>query len=281
MYEKCPHGCDGFTTFSRELDTENNAIIYSCTVCDWMEVEYNPFYVSAWIVSVNQALAPIDIVQSLLTNQDIVGYLRPRLTGVSYLNDRSSSAWEFTVGSDSYLKGEIETAYQTYLRQMIVLAATYIELILKDFFDSFCKAKPSYLIELLAQNDSFIKKVMNVVTFDKIMSGDAKEAMINHAFNSMQRADRWRIVKHLAERAPIQIDREVLFEELKSLITQRDNIAHNSLYNPFDNSGFDVQQVYNYFRLIINLLCVLEKIAEQNGIPYWKDFDCKFNEFIG
>ncbi len=279
MYEQCPNGCDNFWSLC-ELDTENNAIVYNCPVCDWSEIEYNPFYVSAWLVGVNQALVPIDIVQSLLTNEDTVRFLRPRLTGVSFLNNRDSSAWKFTVGSDVYLQGEVDAAHQTYLRQMIVLAATYTELILKDFFDSFFVAKPSYLIELLAKNDAFVEKAMNAVTFEKIMSCNAKEAMIDHAFKSMRRADRWRIVKYLAERAPITLDRELLFEGLKSLVSQRDNIAHNSLYNPFDNNKFDVQGIYDNFKLIINLLCILEIIAEQNSIPYWKEFDYKFNEFI-
>ena len=280
MYEQCPNGCDDFMLFSRDLDTENNAIINSCAVCDWIEVEHNPFYVSAWVVSVNQALAPIDIVQSLLTNKDVVGFLRPRLAGVSFLANRDSSAWEFTVGSDEYLRGEVDIAYQTYLRQMIVLAATYIELILKDFFDSFFTASPQYLIDLLGKNDAFVKKAMNAVTFDNIMKGDARDAMVNHAFNSMQRGDRWRILEYLADHTPIRLDLKLLFNGLKSLITQRDDIAHNSLYDPFDNSGLDVQQVYEDFKLVINLLCVLEEIAKKNDIPYWKEFECNFNEII-
>lgn len=280
MFEQCPNGCNDFTLFSCELDTDNNAIIYSCAGCDWIEVEHNPFYISAWVVSVNQALAPIDIVQSLLTNKDVVEFLRPRLVGVSFLANRDSSAWKFTVGSNEYLQGEVDIAYQTYLRQMIVLAATYIELILKDFYDSFFTARPLYLIDLLAENDAFVKKAMNVVTFEKVMSGDAREEMVNHAFNSMQRADHWRILRYLADRTPIRLDRKLLFERLKALMSQRDDIAHNSLYDPFVNRELDVQQVYEDFRLVIDLLCVLEKIAEKNNIPYWKEFDCSAGEFI-
>ncbi len=281
MYEQCPNGCGDFMLFSCELDTENSAMIYRCSVCDWEEIERNPFYVSAWIVSINQAVATIDIVQSLLTNGDVVEFLRPRLKGKSFLSNRDNSAWEFTVGSDNYLSGEVDTAYQTYLRQMIVLAATYTELILKDFFDSFFAAKPSYLIELLAKKDTFRKRIVNEVSFEKIMSGEAKETMINHAFNSMQRGDSWRIVGYLAKQAPITINHKLLFDRLKSLTAQRDDIVHNSLYNPFDDNRIDVRKVYDDFKLIINLLCILEKIAEKSDIPYWKEFDCNFDKFIG
>lgn len=280
MYEQCPNGCDNFMLFSCELDDENDAIVYRCAVCDWEKVEHNPFYVSAWIVSVNQAVATIDIVQSLLTNENVVEFLRPRLKGKSFLSNYDSSAWEFTVGSDNYLRGEVNTAYQTYLRQMIVLAATYTELILKDFFSSFFTAKPLYLIKLLAKEDAFRKRIVSEVSFEKIMSGEAKETMIKHAFNSMQRGDSWRIVEQLAKQAPITLDRKLLFDGLKSLVTQRDDIAHNSLYSPFDDSEIDSQKIYNCFKLVINLLCILEKIAEKNNIPCWKEFECKFDEFI-
>lgn len=281
MYEQCPNGCDDFMSFSCEPDAENDRVVYRCYVCDWGKIESNPFYVSAWIVDVNQAVATIDIVQSLMTNQSVVKFLRPRLKGNSFLSNRDSSAWDFTAGSDGYLLGEVNIAFQTYLRQMIVLAATYTELILKDFFDSFFTAKPSDLINLLdITNKSFRKKIVSEVSFEKIMSGDAKESMIIHAFNSMKREDRWRVIRHLAKRAPITVDRKNLFDRLQALTSLRDDIVHNSLYEPLGDNEIDVQKVYDDFKLIINLLCALEKIVEKNGIPYWKEFECKFDEFV-
>src|SRR5258705_3065703 len=108
MYERCPNGCNEY--FSCELDTENNAIVYECTVCGWQEMEHNPFYISPWVVSINQAVASIDIVQSLLVNEDVVKFLRPRLQGESFLSNRDD------YHSDEYLHGEVDTAHQTYLR---------------------------------------------------------------------------------------------------------------------------------------------------------------------
>ena len=43
MYEQCPNGCESFMLFRCELDADNNAVIYECTVCEWKEVEHNPF----------------------------------------------------------------------------------------------------------------------------------------------------------------------------------------------------------------------------------------------
>jgi hypothetical protein len=226
-------------------------------------------------------VAAIDIFHSLFSNDDVVEFLRPRLKWKSFLSNRQSSAWEFTVGSDSYMHGEIGNAYQTYLRQMIVLAATYTELILKDFFNSFFTTKPTDLIELLALNCSFRKRIVSEVSFEKIMVGEAKETMMKHAFNTMQRADSWRIVKHLAKQAHITLDHNKLFDALKTLISQRDEIVHNSVYNPFDGKDIETQKIYDCFKLILSLLFVLEKIADKNNIPFWKDFDFNSDEFIG
>lgn len=280
MYEQCPNGCNDFLSFSCELDAENDRVLYRCYVCDWEKMESNPFYVSAWIVSVNQAVATIDIIQSLMTDDSMTEFLRPRLKGDSFLSNRDSYAWKFTVGSDRYLLGEVNIAFQTYLRQMVVLAATYAELILKDFFDSFFTARPSYLTDLLAKNDSFRNRIVSEVSFDKIMNGDAKETMINHAYNSMRREDSWRVIKDLAKRSPIKLDRDRLFYGLKALTELRDDIVHNSLYESSGENEMNVQKVYDDFKLIINLLCILEKVAAKHEIPYWKEFECEIDELV-
>ena len=112
MYEECPNGCDGFMLFRRNLDAEQNAVIYECLVCEWKKIEYNPFYITAWAVRIEQTIAVIDIVQSLLAHNDTVDFLRPRLKGKSFLSKRDNS-WQFTVGNDEYLQGEIDIANQT------------------------------------------------------------------------------------------------------------------------------------------------------------------------
>ncbi len=276
MYEKCPNDCDSVEMFSVYVDTDNNAIIYECAICDWVEVESDPFYLSAWIINVNQALAPIDIFQSLLTNKNVVRFLRPKLKGKSYLS-RQSSAWEFTVGSDTYLQGEVDIAYQTYLNQMIVLAATYIEVILKDFFRVFSQANPSLLIGELAKNKNFKKKAINVITFDNVMEGEAKEALIKHFFALSGQKEYLKIVKHLAQHAPINsLNLNQVFDRLHKLIKQRNDIVHDDVIH---NDVLDAQQIYNNFSLIIHLLYILEMIAAKNDIYYWKEFEYELDSF--
>jgi hypothetical protein len=105
-------------------------MIFLCENCGWQKIEENYFYLTAWSVEIRQALAPVDVLQSLLTDTEIAKFLRPRLRGVSHLSN-------FTDASDKYLFWEISIAHQVYLRQMIVLATMYVELILEDFSDVF------------------------------------------------------------------------------------------------------------------------------------------------
>jgi hypothetical protein len=114
---------------SVDLTVEDGKMIYFCENCGWQKIEENYFYLTAWNVEIRQALAPIDILQSLLTDIDIAKFLRPRLKGLSHLSN-------FKDASDEYLFGEIKIAQQVYLKQMIVLATTYVELLLKDFSDA-------------------------------------------------------------------------------------------------------------------------------------------------
>jgi hypothetical protein len=118
-----------------DLTVEDGQMIFLCENCGWQKIEENYFYLTGWSVKIRQALAPVDVLHSLLTDTDIAKFLRPRLKGVSYLSN-------FKDASDEYLFEEIGIAHQVYLRQMIVLATTYVELILKDFFRCLFIAHP-------------------------------------------------------------------------------------------------------------------------------------------
>lgn len=104
MYETCPE-C-GHQHLAVTLE-DDGTILYDCGNCDWYFPGPEPFHLGAWSVQIQQALAPIDILQSLLTDPDSVSFLRPRLRGVSYLaRMRSTDDWV----SDEYFHGEMEVA---------------------------------------------------------------------------------------------------------------------------------------------------------------------------
>jgi hypothetical protein len=273
MYEVCPN-C-GHDFLDRTI--EDNEVIYSCESCDWYKIEKDPFLPGVWSVKIHQALAPIDILQSLLTTPDITGFLRPRLKGVSYLGN-PGSARQFTVDSDQYLLGEIEIAYQVYLKQMIVLAATYVELILKDFFLSFFVAKPAQMNKVLASSG----KEKAMVSLNEILNTGSKEELV------MKLAERAalikgsgepdKILKTLISECKIKLERP-LIDDLRSLKEQRNRIVHEET-----DEQVDIKQVLNSFGLLLYFLYVLVKVADIYGVPYLddegflRDFESKINE---
>jgi len=135
------------------IDTEEDGqMIFSCENCGWQRIEKNFFYLAGWEVQIRQALAPIDILESLLTNKDTSKFLKPRLKGVSHLTN-------YEIKTDEYLFGEINIAFQIYLKQMIVLAITYVEQILKDFFKCLFISTPQRMNPYLS-SDSKGKAVL-------------------------------------------------------------------------------------------------------------------------
>ena len=101
IYDTCPN-C-GHDDVAATL--EDSGVVYECQSCDWIAVATAPFNPGAWSVRIHQALALIDILQSLLANEDAVSFLKPRLKGVSYL----ANPLECFVGhsaSDEYLRAK-------------------------------------------------------------------------------------------------------------------------------------------------------------------------------
>ena len=134
------------------IAVEDGEMIFSCEKCGWQKIERNYFYLTAWHIEIRQAIAPIDILQSLLTDEQIVEFLRPRLNGISHLSS-------YTDASDEYVFREVRSAHQVYLKQMIVLATTYAELILKDFYHCLFIAHPQRMNRFLVEGGKGKAKV--------------------------------------------------------------------------------------------------------------------------
>src|SRR5262245_2421541 len=69
-----------------DVSVEDGQMAFFCENCGWKRIERKFFYLTGWNIEIRQALAPVDIIQSLLTADDVVKFLRPRMKGVSYLS---------------------------------------------------------------------------------------------------------------------------------------------------------------------------------------------------
>jgi len=260
MYETCPNCGSDFL----KRTIEDNEVMYSCVNCDWYKVEQEPFLLGMWGITIRQALAPIDILHSLLTAPDIVGFLRPRLKGVSYLS-QAGAARKFTVESDKYLLGEIDIAHQVYLRQMIVLAATYLELILKDFFLSFFIAKPSRMNQVLSTTG----KGEAVVSLNELLSTETKEELVmklaQRAAGIKGSGEPDKILRTLVNECKVKLEGPII-DNVRLLKEQRNRIVHEET-----QEDIDIKQVLDSFGTIEYFLYVLAEIAKNYDVPYLDD----------
>jgi len=282
MYKICPDCSSEYININSASDfthihTENNEIVYSCADCDWYEVKEKPFYVGAWSIEIRQALAPIDMLESLLNDKDIVGFLKPRIKGHSHLRNLKLPPSGLEL-SDEYLRGEINIAYKVYLRQMVVIAASYIELILKDFFTSLYTSKPRSMNQVLQPYGE--KRAY--VSLNEILESESKKELVQHLVDRAARRkvsnDLDKILKQLISDCGLELDRPFV-EDVCSLKEKRNRIVHEET-----DEEISVDQVYDYFRLIQYLLYVLAKVSEQKKVPclddtgFLRDFEDRLHD---
>ncbi|MCP4614289.1 MAG: hypothetical protein GY845_36855 [Planctomycetes bacterium] len=253
---KCP-ACN-FEPLEVTIESDSE-IVFFCEECGWSKVETDYFYPTGWYMEINQALAPVDILQSLLTAEDITLFLKPRLKGVSHLSNYEDA-------SPDYLLGEVNIAYAVYLRQMIVLATTYVELLLKDFFKYLFVFNPQRMNPYLAPDG----KGKAIISLNEILLTESKEFLLaSLAEKAASRAvgpkfDK--VVERLIRDCQLNYDKS-LVENLRNLNELRNCIVHEGKV-----VEVDIQQVHDNFDLLLHLLYVLKEAAEKCKIIYWDDF---------
>src|SRR5260221_597290 len=72
------------------ITVEDGKMMFFCENCGWQRTERNYFYLTKWSVKIHQALAPIDILESLLTEildtvsrEELIMGLAERATSVA------------------------------------------------------------------------------------------------------------------------------------------------------------------------------------------------------
>lgn len=259
LYEICPDcGHD------HVADTlEDEGVLYQCHACDWMTIATAPFCPGAWDVRIRQALAPVDILQSMLVNEDALTFLKPRLKGVSYIVNYD--AWSVSDSdNDEYLREEMNIAKDVYLRQMIVLAATYVELIVTDFFRCVFIAQPQRMNQVLPPDGNSA-----MVPLTEVIQADSKDQLLANLANRAARlkGDRQpdKLVKRLTTDCHIKLHLP-LVDDLKSLTELRNRIVHED-----SDEKITLEEVHSRFGMILYLLYVLAQATEAHGVACWDD----------
>jgi len=159
----------------------------------------------------------------------------------------------------------MDIAQQVYLRQMIVLSASYVELILRDFFECLFRAHPLRMNQVLPPKDS--NKA--VVSLSEIVKADSKEALLaglaSQAAGYKASGEIDRILRELTADCRIQLDRPFL-EDLRELKELRNRIVHDDT-----DEQVTFAKVHSSFGLVLYIIYVLSQVADTYKIPCWDD----------
>lgn len=217
------------------------------------------FYVDVWGVKLHQALAPVDILQALLTDADVGALLRPRLKGVSYLSQGDDTM------DDTYLRGETDIALQVYMNQMLVLAITYGEQIIRDFYRCLFRAHPQRMNPVLSPEGRGkatvdLNTIIGKPSRKALLRGLADEAAQRLAGRRIDDSVA-RIIKdsRVAAKAPFVGD-------LKKLVDRRNRVVHEG-----ENSDLTWGQIHGAFGQILYLLYLLGEAALSYNLPISDD----------
>lgn len=255
IYVECPKCQDKYNLLRTDGDNEQQ--LYSCESCGWEKTVVRPFHIGGWSVQLRQALAPLDVLQSLFTDQDVVKFLRPRLRGISHL---SSAIPNFDLG-DKYYQGEVDTAYQVYLNQMLVLAVTYAELIVKDFYYCSFLDQPKAINEILTIEGE--RKA--TVTLGEVIDADSTyellDMMAERAAAKMSKGKINDVVSKLIRDCKVACGHPIA-EELRLLNERRNQIVHEGKLD-----DVEINDVENSYRQVTYLLYVLGEAAIKRNLP--------------
>lgn len=250
---KCKNcGNDSLETF-----IEDKQFFYRCGKCDWIRVESTVFYITGWYIQIKQATAPIDILVSLLEDKDIAKFLKPRLRGFSHVVTKDG---EFDM-SEEYLLGEIEIAKGIYLRQMSILAVTYAELIVKDFFKCLFTVYPS---RMNIVSGDFVKK------FQVAKKTSDKDEQALHRIVMQATDGAWRKFTHeLLDELLLETNIKPILPiviDLQKMKSQRNKIVHE-----WGGEDISAITVINEFGQLIYLLYLLTEIGLCMDLPIWDE----------
>ncbi len=269
LYDACPDCGDEqvVATF------EDEGILYQCQSCDWMTVADIAFCPGAWGVRIRQALAPVDILESMLASEGAASFLRPRLKGISYLANYESWRPRAPEGEDDYLLGELAIARDVYLRQMIVLAATNVELILTNFFHCVYITNPQRMNQVLPPHG----KRGAAIRLSEVIEAGSREELLSkladQAASLKGGGESDKIVKRLIDECHIELHRPIV-DDLKALKELRNRIVHD-----YTEEAVTLEQVHSAFSMILYLLYVLAQATETYAWACWDDtgfvYDCE------
>jgi len=268
-YSKCPN-CNYDFSFYKDWDVnkEFDTIIYHCENCDWEEFKKYSYYFfpDGWWVTVKQLEAPVDLLNILVSNKNVLQTLKPYLKkGKSHL---SIEPFPNYYDNDEYLNGELGITKDILWGQLVILVSTYGEIILGDFFKCMFLNKPATMKRYLNNE----KGKESLASLEKILNSDSTdislESLVEETLKKVNLSRYDEKIEKLLNEASIEIEGEVKskLESLTLLRIERNNFAHEA-----KGMKIKVEQIYNWINDLAFMIKILAGIATRLDIPYFDE----------
>ncbi len=224
------------------------------------------FNAGKWVAEVISSLGSYNALQNFITHEETVEFHISKLTvqRLSVIDDNLINEIE-SLNTDPLLKNNqinlIREANQIYQKQIIVLIAYYIEVIILDFLQCVFIVHPTRIYDYLKDDE---KGVNGKVDLKEILEADTKDSLITSlsakAANIATRGKFKTALNNLEKISKQKLDSK-LSKKLISLVEHRNRIVHELADVDMTN-----QEVLEGFDCLTDLISNLGTIAESNGV---------------
>jgi len=229
------------------------------------------FDISKWQLETVQIIGAYQALERLLSSSDSLQYHISRLPFLSWDKDGNTGSGVFTqlpeehqAGFSDLLFTSFESAREVYNRQMVVLAATYTEVISDDFLYCLFISYPERMYDYIDEDQSKFNK--GKVDLKDILKESSKESLIRalarRSTSIAMRGKFSKVAKVIENVSKCRLD-STLVRNLSEVVEQRNRIVHEAVKDEITS-----ERVHEAFDLIEQFLKFLGKIAHQIGIPF-------------
>lgn len=218
------------------------------------------FDLATWVTHVRMALGSFQELDELITNSEI---RKHHLDRKYPLGDRLPGKGPISGPQlvRAATEGSLDSAQATYRRQMIVVAASYFEAIVSDFFKQLFLQHPQRMHSAIRPDSDAAK---GMVLLREILAADSKEMLLDGLAETcsarLSSLPVQKIGKRLAELSTTGFGSK-LEERLESLLNHRHRIVHEN-----DNNAVLAQVVQSAFETIEQCTERLAHIAAEKDV---------------
>ncbi|MGB9181476.1 MAG: HEPN domain-containing protein [Pyrinomonadaceae bacterium] len=223
------------------------------------------FNAGAWLAVILKSIGSYRTIHSFITSQEALHAFLKTMDvitgsekGMEVIKDESRvKVWHDSISFD------IQKAEEFYNGQMVVLANTYIELVLKDFLFVFFSHFPDRMYESLYTQDKqeqrgavSLKEIVKVGSLAELIKNLAEQATVN-VLKGRVAAQLNNLAKITRKEVP-----DDLRSSLISLVERRNRIVHEAS----DEKGTE-EDVERALDSCLKLISFLAKVSADSSIP--------------